>query len=342
MHIILLSRRHGAARSLSLELRWLLLALLLLLSVALGGGVAVGAWWAPATVTVHDDAQVNQVLDQQRAEVGAVRLAAQRQLDAFAAHVAELQARLTRLDALGARLTELADLDASEFDFSLNVGQGGAEDALGDSAYAPPAFMDELDQLSLRLDSREQLLEVLEQLIGERQLSEAEYLSGMPVRNGYMSSSFGRRVHPLTGRNTQHKGIDFAAPTGTPIRAVGDGVIDFAGSQGGYGNVVVVQHGSVYSTAYAHLSRMAPGVRRGMRVSQGDVIGYVGTSGWSTGPHLHYEFRVNNDARDPNSIVTPQMQALAGADLQRFRSVASDMSHRFVLLTPASLQVASR
>lgn len=163
-----------------------------------------------------------------------------------------------------------------------------------------------------------------------------------PLQFSRVTSGFSMRLHPISGMWKQHKGIDFAAPTGTPIRAVGDGVIDFAGSQGGYGNVVVVQHGSVYSTAYAHLSRMAPGVRRGTRVSQGDVIGYVGTSGWSTGPHLHYEFRVNNDARDPNSIVTPQMQALAGADLQRFRSVASDMSHRFVLLTPASLQVASR
>ena len=238
MHIILLSRHHGAARSLSLDLRWLLLALLLALGVALASGVAVGAWWAPATVAVQDDSKINQVLDEQRAEVGAVRLDAQRQLDAFAVHVAELQARLTRLDALGARLTELADLDASEFDFSLNVGQGCAEDTLGDAAYAPPPFMDELDQLSLRLDSREQLLEVLEQLIGDRQLSEAEYLSGMPVRHGYMSSPFGRRVHPLTGRNTRHKGVDFAAKPGSDVVAVAAGVVSFSGVKSGYGNVI--------------------------------------------------------------------------------------------------------
>ncbi len=163
-----------------------------------------------------------------------------------------------------------------------------------------------------------------------------------PLQFSRVTSGFAMRMHPISGMWKQHKGIDFAAPVGTPIRAVGDGVIDFAGTQGGYGNVVVVQHGSVYSTAYAHLSRMAPGMRRGSRVLQGEIIGYVGTTGWSTGPHLHYEFRVNNDARDPNSIVTPQVQALAGLELQRFRTVAADMSHRFVLLSPAGLQVASR
>lgn len=163
-----------------------------------------------------------------------------------------------------------------------------------------------------------------------------------PLQFSRVTSGFAMRLHPISGKWKQHKGIDFAAPAGTPIRSVGDGIIDFAGSQGGYGNVVVVQHGSVYSTAYAHLSRLAPGMRRGSRVSQGEVIGYVGSTGWSTGPHLHYEFRVNNDARDPNSIVTPQVQALAGLELQRFRTVAADMSHRFVLLSPAGLQVASR
>ena len=164
-----------------------------------------------------------------------------------------------------------------------------------------------------------------------------------PLQFSRVTSGFSMRLHPISGMWKQHKGIDFAAPAGTPIRAAGDGVIDFAGTQGGYGNVIVVQHGSVYSTAYAHMSRMAPGMRRGSHVSQGEVIGYVGTSGWSTGPHLHYEFRVNNDARDPNSIVTPQVQALAGPELQRFHAVAGDMSHRFVLLSPlAGTQVASR
>jgi murein DD-endopeptidase MepM/ murein hydrolase activator NlpD len=301
VHIILLSRHHGAARSLSLDLRWLLLALLLALGVALASGVAVGAWWAPATVAVQDDSKINQVLDEQRAEVGAVRLDAQRQLDAFAVHVAELQARLTRLDALGARLTELADLDASEFDFSLNVGQGGAEDTLGDAAYAPPPFMDELDQLSLRLDSREQLLEVLEQLIGDRQLSEAEYLSGMPVRHGYMSSPFGRRVHPLTGRNTQHKGVDFAAKPGSDVVAVAAGVVSFSGVKSGYGNVIEVSHADGYTTLYAHNKQNI--VQIGDLVQRGQTIAKVGRSGRASGYHVHFEVTKSGRLVNPASYI---------------------------------------
>lgn len=156
-----------------------------------------------------------------------------------------------------------------------------------------------------------------------------------PLEFSRISSGFSMRVHPISGQWKQHKGVDFAAATGTPIRASGDGVIDFIGGQGGYGNVVVIKHWSNFSTAYAHMSRFATGMRKGSKVSQGEVIGYVGTTGWSTGPHLHYEFRVNNEARDPMSVVVPDAQPLAGAELQRFRSVAEDMSHRFALLNPA-------
>lgn len=153
-----------------------------------------------------------------------------------------------------------------------------------------------------------------------------------PLEFSRVSSGFAMRVHPISGRWKQHKGIDFAAPTGTPIRAAGDGVIDFAGTQGGYGNVIVIKHWNKYSTAYAHMSRFANGVRKGTKVSQGEVIGYVGSTGWSTGPHLHYEFRVNNESLDPRQLDIPNAQPLASADLQRFRNVASAMSHRLALL----------
>lgn len=164
-----------------------------------------------------------------------------------------------------------------------------------------------------------------------------------PLEFSRISSGFSMRVHPISGQWKQHKGVDFAAPTGTPIRASGDGTIDFLGTQGGYGNVVVIKHWSNYTTAYAHMSRFAAGMRKGSKVSQGEVIGYVGTTGWSTGPHLHYEFRVNNQPRDPLSVDVPNAQPLAGADLQRFRSVTADMSHRFALLRPdTGIKLASR
>jgi murein DD-endopeptidase MepM/ murein hydrolase activator NlpD len=155
-----------------------------------------------------------------------------------------------------------------------------------------------------------------------------------PLEFSRVSSGFSMRVHPISGQWRAHKGVDFAAAIGTPIRASGDGEVDFAGTQNGYGNVVVIKHWSNYSTAYAHMSRFASNLHHGQKVNQGDVIGYVGMTGWSTGPHLHYEFRVNNEPRDPLAVDLPNVQPLAGVELQRFRKVAGDMTHRFALMLP--------
>lgn len=164
-----------------------------------------------------------------------------------------------------------------------------------------------------------------------------------PLEFSRISSGFSMRRHPISGKWKAHKGVDFAAATGTPIRAAGEGVINFAGVQGGYGNVVVIKHWGNYSTAYAHMSRFASGIRKGTKVSQGDLIGYVGSTGWSTGPHLHYEFRINNEARDPMKVDMPTAQPLAGAQLAQFRNNAADMLHRFALLNPqgAGTQLAA-
>jgi len=155
-----------------------------------------------------------------------------------------------------------------------------------------------------------------------------------PVEFSRISSGFAMRVHPISGQWKQHKGIDFPAPTGTPIRASGDGVIDFAGTQNGYGNFVMIKHWANYTTAYAHMSRFAPGIKKGTKVSQGDVIGYVGTTGWSTGAHLHYEFRVGGEAKDPSTMNVQAQAPLTAAEMSRFKTYAADMSHRFALLQP--------
>ncbi|MEO7496742.1 MAG: peptidoglycan DD-metalloendopeptidase family protein [Massilia sp.] len=157
-----------------------------------------------------------------------------------------------------------------------------------------------------------------------------------PLEFSRISSGFSMRVHPISGDWKAHKGIDFAAALGTPIRASGDGTIDFAGTSGGYGNLVVIKHWANYSTAYAHMMRFATGMRKGTKVRQGDVIGYVGTTGWSTGAHLHYEFRVNNEAKDPNTVAVVAQAPLTPGELARFKSAAADMSHRFALLHPGA------
>ncbi|MEO6919197.1 MAG: M23 family metallopeptidase [Collimonas sp.] len=154
-----------------------------------------------------------------------------------------------------------------------------------------------------------------------------------PLTFTRISSGFSMRIHPILGKWKKHTGVDFAAATGTPIHATADGTIDFAGVESGYGNVVIIKHDSKYSTVYAHMSRFAPSSRKGSKVSQGDVIGYVGMTGWATGPHLHYEFRVADVPRDPLSVVVPTATPLAGAELQRFKTVAADITHRFNLLS---------
>lgn len=121
-----------------------------------------------------------------------------------------------------------------------------------------------------------------------------------PMEFSRVSSGFAMRFHPILQRMRAHKGIDYAAPTGTPVRNVGDGVVTFAGRQGGYGNVVIVRHGGGKETLYAHLSRID--VRQGQRIEQGARIGAVGATGWATGPHLHFEFRVNGEHRDPRLL----------------------------------------
>ena len=140
-----------------------------------------------------------------------------------------------------------------------------------------------------------------------------------PLELSRVSSGFGMRMHPLHKAWRVHQGVDYAAPAGTRVRAVGDGIVEFAGRQGGYGNLVVVRHDSRVSTFYAHLKATGRGIRKGARVAHGDTIGLVGQTGWATGPHLHYEFRVEGAARNPLSVPLPAGTPVARHDMDSFR-----------------------
>lgn len=162
-----------------------------------------------------------------------------------------------------------------------------------------------------------------------------------PVNGARMSSGFGMRRHPVLGYSKMHKGIDFAAPTGTPIYAAGDGVIEKIGRYGSYGKYVRLRHNDKYSTAYAHMSRFANGMKQGRRVKQGQVIGYVGTTGRSTGPHLHYETLVYGKHINPMNIKMTSGKKLAGAELKAFESTKTDIEARLASL-PMETLLASR
>lgn len=156
-----------------------------------------------------------------------------------------------------------------------------------------------------------------------------------PLEFSRVTSGFAMRFHPIQKAWRQHKGVDFGATTGTAIKATSNGAVEFVGKQGGYGNVVILRHGNRISTLYAHMSRFASGLRPGDRVSQGDVIGYVGSTGWATGPHLHYEFRKNGEAVNPMTVALPSAEPLAPQALLQFREVAQQRLDQLAMLNYA-------
>jgi murein DD-endopeptidase MepM/ murein hydrolase activator NlpD len=158
-----------------------------------------------------------------------------------------------------------------------------------------------------------------------------------PLEFSRISSGFGMRMHPIMQQWRAHKGVDYAAPTGTKIRAVGDGVVEFSGMQGGYGNLLVLKHNGHYTTAYGHLSRIAPGLHRGARVSQGDTIGFVGQTGWATGPHLHFEFRVAGEPRNPLTIAMPAALPVPSNELAAFKRSTATLAAQLALIANSNL-----
>lgn len=168
----------------------------------------------------------------------------------------------------------------------------------------------------------------------ERGESVKKALLRTPVDGARISSKFGSRLHPILGYTTMHRGIDFAVPGGTPIMAAGNGTIEFAGMNSGYGRYVRIKHTGVFSTAYAHMSGYAKGLRKGAKVRQGQVIGYVGASGLATGPHLHYELLSGGSQINPLSVKMPSGQKLEGKDLARFRDTVATIERELKALPP--------
>lgn len=156
-----------------------------------------------------------------------------------------------------------------------------------------------------------------------------------PLEFSRVTSGFGMREHPIFHETRAHRGVDYSAPAGTKVRAAADGIVEFAGSQNGYGNVVILKHRAGITTVYAHLSGFE--AVQGARVGQGDLIGYVGSTGWATGPHLHYEFRVNNEHRNPLTIAMPAAEAVAPQHMAAFRSATEVLTGHLGLLATVRL-----
>jgi hypothetical protein len=310
MDIILVSHARGRTWRLRLEPRNILgwlpagVCALVLFSACFAAG-----WWLhpgsgrgllPPTVLGQWDAQMQQ----QRSDLQKVRSKAEEDANALSRRIAELQASVVRLDAAGSRMTQIAHIDPSEFNFDKPPPMGGPEVQLGNQPAQPIALADvlgSLDQMQKQLTDRERQMRVLEDLLLASRLEKEVKPSGWPIAFGYITSGFGARTDPFTGLRDFHPGIDFAAPEGSKVQAVAAGIVTEAGERNGYGNLVEIDHGNGYVTRYGHNEKLL--VHVGERVLKGQAISLIGSTGRSTGPHVHFEVLLNGNVVNPAQYI---------------------------------------
>ena len=290
MNIIFFSRREGRARHVNLghplAVAGFATVLIAILATAFSLGFKIGE---SKTMAPHGVATWSQTLAEQQGEIKELKAELQRRVDAVAMRIGQMNAHVIRLDALGKRLTQMANIDNREFDFSSEPAVGGPESDIGAAMQAPD------------LNS---LLNGLEQKISSRdaqKLDEQIRPDGRPVKAGHISSYFGERQDPFTGHQAFHKGIDFASAAGSDVVAVAAGVVTFSGEKAGYGNLVEVSHGNGLVTRYGHNRSLAVGI--GRTVARGDTVAFVGTTGRSTGPHVHFEVLKDGRQIDPLTFI---------------------------------------
>jgi hypothetical protein len=286
MQIIFLSSNKGTLLNIGLckPIHYAFVATILLL---LGGSIGYfGYWIAQSPVNELDLSEWKSSLHQQKIDLESLKQESDASIEVLSSRLGLMQAHVNRIDALGQKLIQMAKIDKGEFDFSQTPAMGGPESVSQDSVDTSELHK-AIDQLSASLDNRENQLMVLEQLLMNRNLLSEVQPSGRPITNGWLSSYFGMRTHPITGKKEFHKGIDFAGKMGGPVIAVAKGVVTFAGTRYGYGNVIDINHGNGYTTRYGHNSKLLVSV--GDTVEKGFQIAEIGSTGRSTGPHVHFE-----------------------------------------------------
>jgi len=300
MKIIIVNSDHGQTRSLTLG-GWTRA----LLSVCLLGiPTVIGAWGYSWLVNFDKKDAFNAdapswgaSLTEQKDKLEKSRKQSEGQVAALTAKVAELQARLVRLDAVGERLTKVAKLDKGEFDFRQPPGVGGPLSLGNESSATAADFLLTMDQLSQRVQNREQQFKALDSILISRSFEVDSLFDRLPVENGYMSSTFGYRTDPFNGKQEFHSGMDFTAPAGTAITAVAPGVVTSSMLTSDYGNLLEINHGGSFETRYAHNKINL--VKTGDVVKKGQIIALVGSTGRSTAPHVHFEVYKNGRVVDP-------------------------------------------
>ena len=302
MNVIFLSKREGKARQLDLA-RPLTLTLIASVVVGfLGSAFALGLQLGRGNherVVLSDTVRFGTLLADQKKQIADLKQQLQLRVDAMAMRLGEVNAHVIRLDALGKRLTEMADIDSREFNFDRDPPSGGPEGE-GTSAQIPD-LSSMLAQLEQRVDLRESQLSALENLILARELRQEIHPEGRPVAKGFISSYFGERADPFDGTEAFHKGVDFAGSAGSNVTAVAAGVVTWAGERLGYGKLIEINHGDGFVTRYAHNERTLVSV--GQTVKRGEPVALMGSTGRSTGPHVQFEVLRNGRQVDPLSFV---------------------------------------
>lgn len=304
MNVIVFSRRLGRARQFELGRPVALTVTITAVVAVLAGVLFAGVQLGRSEFLFKPSAQVGEwgrKLEEQRLQVVDAKQELQNRLDALASRVGQMNAHVIRLDALGRRLTEMAHLDKGEFNFDSAPAVGGPEGLVEGALVSSPDISTMLDGLTRQIKDRERQLSVLESLISTRNLSSQIVPGGRPVTQGWISSYFGQRTDPFTGRNAYHRGVDFAGPAGSQVVAVASGVVTYAKDRFGYGKTVEINHGNGYVTRYAHNQRVL--VNAGDTIQKGQSIALIGSTGRSTGPHLHFEVLKQGRAVDPMSFV---------------------------------------
>jgi murein DD-endopeptidase MepM/ murein hydrolase activator NlpD len=302
MNVIFLSKREGTARQLDLARPLTLTALAVMVLALLGSAFALGLQLGRGNherVVLSDTVRFGTLLAEQKKQIGDLKQQLQLRVDAMAMRLGEMNAHVIRLDALGRRLTEMADIDSREFNFDRDPPSGGPEEE-GRSAQIPDLSA-QLAALEQRVDLRESQLSALENVILARELRQEIHPEGRPVANGFISSYFGERADPFDGRDAFHKGVDFAGTTGSSVTSVAAGVVTWAGERAGYGKLIEINHGDGFVTRYAHNERTL--VTVGQTVKRGEPVALMGSTGRSTGPHVHFEVLRNGRQVDPLSFV---------------------------------------
>ena len=298
---LLLINKNGEPRQLALP-SWKVKIMALAVLVSCVGLVASGFMLRQSDFV---DAEVidnwRSKLDEQDAVVEELRSQSIARRQAVGRQIAEMQSRLWRMEALASYMHESSGLPLDEFDFSAPVSQGGP---LSQEAEVLP--VDNLDtqlgMLAERLKRRDTELSILDQVLLGAYTERSAKPQGAPVIKGWMSSPFGQRVDPISGKKAWHDGMDFAGARGSEVIAVANGIVVFAGKRDGYGNLIEISHGEDTLTRYGHHEELL--VHAGQSVKRGDVIGLMGSSGRSTGPHVHFEVIKSGKAVDPARYVS--------------------------------------